>query len=142
MMRSVISEYLYHLILQQVNFCLFLTKMSIYSFPPEVVTRVTYDRMRTPMRNARLSQFPNPPADLRALTAILMDPHNAVITMSDDGQDNLYSGSVTDANGDHHVMFFSNRMVEVMRNFSVLHSDGTFKTVPVNVEFASQVSLY
>lgn len=94
------------------------------------------------MRNARLSRYPAPPADLRDLTAILMDPHNEVISMTDDGLDNLYAGSVTDTDGAQHILLVSNRMIERMREFTVLHSDGTFKTVPVNAQFASQVNIY
>lgn len=93
------------------------------------------------MRNARLQQFPlPPPASVRDLTRLLLDPHFAVLTMTEDGLDNIYAGSVDDANGHHHVLFTSDRMLERMRNFLVLHSDGTFKSVPVNKDFADQVS--
>jgi len=109
-------------------------------FGPEVIARVTYARMRTPMRNARLDRFPNPPpANVEALTAILQDPQYEVLTMTDDGLDNIYSGSVTDPNGFHHVLFMSDRMLNRARQFRVLHSDGTFRAVPNGPAFADQV---
>ncbi|KAE8738407.1 hypothetical protein FOCC_FOCC016113 [Frankliniella occidentalis] len=51
--------------------------------------------------------------------------------MTEDGQDNLYRGSVTDTDGHHHILFASARMIQKMRDFNVLHGDGTFKIVPV-----------
>lgn len=93
------------------------------------------------MRNARLQRYPlPPPANLRDLTTLLMDPQFAVLTMTEDGNDSLYAGSVDDVDGGHHILFSSQRMIERMREFTVLHSDGTFKTVPVNIDYASQVS--
>lgn len=93
------------------------------------------------MLNARLSRFPRPPLDLRALSQILMDPQNYVITITDDSLDNIFAGSVDDANGDHHVLFASRRQLDLMREFRVLHSDGTFKSVPISREFAAQVRI-
>jgi len=93
------------------------------------------------MRNARMSRFPQPPpGDLRALTQMLLDPHNHVMTITDDSEDNIYAGSVDDVNGDHHVVFASERQIQLMRTFRVLHSDGTFKSVPTSRMFAAQVS--
>ncbi|KAK3919969.1 Ribonuclease HII [Frankliniella fusca] len=113
---------------------------SYSSFGPEVVARVTYARMRTSMRNARLSRFPNPlPANLVELTDILQDPRYTVITMSDDGLDNIYGGSVTDIDGFHHILFISERMLQRARTFRILHSDGTFRVTPHGPEFAVQV---
>ena len=92
------------------------------------------------MRNARSRNFPHPPPiNLQELTNVLQDQQYRVLTMSDDGLDNLYSGSVTDTDGFHHILFTSNRMLERIRQFRVLHSDGTFNTVPVNSNFADQV---
>ncbi|XP_052131612.1 uncharacterized protein LOC127751689, partial [Frankliniella occidentalis] len=62
-------------------------------FPPEVRARVTFARMRTPMRNARMQRFPPPPATLEDLTAVLMNPQYSVLTMTHDGLDNIYAGS-------------------------------------------------
>lgn len=93
------------------------------------------------MRNARLQRYPPPPETLRDLTEILQDPRYSVITLSQDGQDNIYGGSVDDADGEHHILFISQRMVEKCREFSVLHADGTFKSVPVGLHFAAQVFL-
>lgn len=105
------------------------------------MARVTYARMRTPMRNARMSRFPPPPPNLRALSQILMDPHNSVMTITDDSLDNFFAGAVDDANGDHHVLFASRRQLDLMREFRVLHSDGTFKSVPISPDFAAQVRI-
>jgi len=99
--------------------------------------------MKTAMKNARLSQFPRPPpATLQELTDLHQDPQYQVITMTDDGLDNLYGGSVTDVLGGHHVVYMTSRQLNRMRNMTVLHSDGTFKVVPVNPEFASQVNYF
>lgn len=92
------------------------------------------------MRNARRRNYPNQPQNLHGLTEILLDPQYTVLTLTDDGNDNIYGGSVTDANGHHHVLFVSNRMVNQMRIFNVLHADGTFNAVPISPDFAEQVS--
>lgn len=88
------------------------------------------------MRNARLRNYPFVPNDLRRLTDILMNPQHRVITMTQDGQDNLYAGSVTDARGAHHVLFISDRMAAVARDLRVLHGDGTFKTRPAGLNLS------
>lgn len=103
-------------------------------------SRVTPNGMRTSMRNARMAMYPNPPPSLRRLTLILRNPQYRVITISRDGEDNLYAGSVTDALGNHHVIFSSNRLLQAMRQFVVLHTDGTFKVVPAGMGI-SQVNL-
>lgn len=112
-------------------------------FGPEVVARVTFVRMKTAMKNARLSRFPRPPpATLEELTNLHQDPQYQVITMTDDGLDNLYGGSLEDVLGGHHVVYMSHRQLNRMRSMRVLHSDGTFKVVPVNPQFASQVNYF
>lgn len=91
------------------------------------------------MRNARMENFPNIPATLQELTQILLDERYRVLTLTDDGLDNIYAGSVDDAEGNHHVIFTSNRLLNRMRSFLVLHSDGTFRSVPMGYHFAAQV---
>jgi hypothetical protein len=91
------------------------------------------------MRNARMKNFPHMPPTLRDLSNILLNPQHRVLTMTADGNDNIYGGSVTDELDGHHVLFISQRMLNQMRLFNVLHSDGTFKTVPVGQNFAAQV---
>ena len=59
--------------------------------------------------------------------------------MTRDGEDNVYGGSVTDQNGHHHILFVSQRMLALMRTFTCLHGDGTFKVVPSGPN-AEQVS--
>ncbi|KAJ1521839.1 hypothetical protein ONE63_003474 [Megalurothrips usitatus] len=108
-------------------------------FEDDVVSRVTYARMRTPMRNARVASLPPLPRNLRELSNILRNPQYSVLSMTDDGRDNIYGGSVTDADGGHHVVFISDRMLAHMRTMRVLHSDGTFRSVPVGPAFADQV---
>lgn len=95
--------------------------------------------MRTSMRNARLENYPLVPHDLRALTMVLMNPQYSVITMTEDGSDNLYSSSVTDAEGGHHVMFISERMLRIASELRILNADGTFKTTPAGLNL-EQVS--
>ncbi|KAK3925520.1 Pol polyprotein [Frankliniella fusca] len=87
--------------------------------------------MRTSMRRARMSRFPPIPHSLLELTRLLQDPRYRILTMTDDGLDNLYAGSVTDTAGRHHILFASERMLQKMREFNTLHGDGTFKIVPV-----------
>ena len=95
------------------------------------------------MRNARLRHYPRPmPQNLLELTGILQDPQYQIMTMTVDGNDNIYGGSVTDTDGVHHILFSSNRMLHHMRIFSVLHGDGTFRAVPNNPDFADQVSIH
>lgn len=120
---------------------LFLRDSAIYSLlscraNQEVRIRIFVGRMRTSMRNARLANYPFVPDDVRALSMILMNPQYQVITMTEDGNDNFYAGSVTDAEGGHHVLFISQRMLQTARNMRVLHGDGTFKTTPagLNIE--------
>ncbi|XP_034246261.1 uncharacterized protein LOC117648123 [Thrips palmi] len=108
-------------------------------FHPEVAARVTYARMRTPMRQARMRRYPHHPNNLRELTALLQDNQHRVLTLSHDGNDNIYGGSVDDADGEHHILFVSNRMLQQLKTFHVLHADGTFDSVPVNRNFAAQV---
>lgn len=92
------------------------------------------------MRNSRLKRYPSPlPATVEELSAILQDPQYQVLTMSDDGLDNLYAGSVTDTEGFHHILFMSERMLRKAREFTVIHSDGTFRAVPSSADFAAQV---
>jgi len=91
------------------------------------------------MRNARLRRYPHPPQNLRELTELLLNDQYRVLTLTHDGEDNIFGGSVDDAEGEHHILFISRRMVENIRTFNVLHADGTFKSVPVNVDFAAQV---
>lgn len=98
-------------------------------------------RMRTAMRNARMERFPDMPQNLRGLTRILINPVHRVLTLTTDGEDNLYAGSATDVNGGHHVLFASARMLDLMRTFRVLHCDGTFKVIPAGTE-AAQVRHY
>lgn len=64
-----------------------------HRFSAVVAERLTLPRMRTPMRNARLKQFPSPPpANLKALTDILLNPQYSVLTMTSDEKENLYMG--------------------------------------------------
>lgn len=92
--------------------------------------KVTLVRMRTSMRNARLRNYPQLPPTLLDLTNILRDPRYSVITMTADGLDNLYSGSVTDSEGFHSIVFASQRMLELMERTRTIFSDGTFRSVP------------
>lgn len=94
------------------------------------------------MRNARMSRFPPLPANLTELTEILLNPQYRVLTLTDDGLDNIYAGSVDDIDGNHHILFMSQRMIQRARTFSSLHSDGTFRSVPSSKEFASQVRYF
>lgn len=86
-----------------------------------------------------MRHYPPLPADLRQLTEILLNPQYQVLTLTHDGLDNIYAGSGSDVDGNHHKLFISQRMIERARTFSVLHSDGTFRSVPTSKDFASQV---
>lgn len=98
--------------------------------------------MRTSMRNARMENYPFVPHDLRALTLILMNNQYSVMTMTEDGLDNLYAGSTTDADGAHHVLLISQRMIEVARNLSTFHGDGTFKVTPAGLNLEQVRTLF
>jgi len=102
----------------------------LFRFDVEVSSRVTLPIMKNAMRKARMDNFPDPPESLRQLTRILNDDRYRVLTQSDDGADNLYGGSVTAADHSHHVMFVSERMLQVARDSRILHGDGTVKVVP------------
>lgn len=94
------------------------------------------------MQRARARMFPPPPDSLLELTDILQDPRYAVITATDDAEDNLYAASVTAQDGSHHIIFMSRRMARVARSLNTLFADGTFKTLPSMEELdaASQVN--
>ena len=98
--------------------------------PVEVRRRITISRMRSAMQRARASRFPRVPATLEELTEILQDPRYRIITATEDAQDSLHAASVTDALGNHHVIFSSRRLLNVGKSLSILFLDGTFKTVP------------
>lgn len=95
------------------------------------------------MQRARSSMFPPAPATLQELTAILQDPRYQVISATHDALDSLYAGSVTAADGSHHIIFMSRRMARVARSLDILFADGTFKVLPAIEELdrASQVQL-
>ena len=100
--------------------------------------------MRSAMQRARASMFPRVPATLEELTQILQIPQYRIITATEDARDNVYAGSVTDADGRHHIIFSSRRLLTVGRSLSVLFLDGTFKSIPAIEELddrASQVCL-
>ncbi|KAK3911685.1 Volume-regulated anion channel subunit LRRC8E, partial [Frankliniella fusca] len=100
-------------------------------FIMEVRSRVTVTKLRVAMRNARMSSFPQPaPRSLQELTALLQNPRYEVLTATLDGEDNLYAGSVTDENGDHHILFASRRQLQLLTKVIWLHGDGTLKVVP------------
>lgn len=115
-----------------------------YRFDIEVSSRVTLGRMRNSMRTARLQKYPDPPTSLRHLSRILNDDRFRIVTQTDDGQDNIYGGSVTARDGSHHILFVSKRMLNILRTSRILHGDGTVKVVPTGANanlLAQQVHL-
>ncbi|KAK3929514.1 Granzyme-like protein 2, partial [Frankliniella fusca] len=108
-------------------------------FDIEVLSRVTLTGMRTALRNARMSAFPKPPPrSLRELDAILQNPRYEVLTATLDGRDNIYAGSVSDADGRFHILFSSERLLQTLATVTWIHGDGTVKIVPA-VDDVSQV---
>lgn len=96
--------------------------------------------MRSAMQRARSSRFPRVPASLEELTQILQDPRYRIISATEDAQDSLHAGSVTDDDGHHHIIFSSRRLLNVGKTLSILFLDGTFKTVPAIEELRDNLA--
>jgi len=77
---------------------------------------------------ARMKSFPPIPHTLLDLTRALLQYPRVSVTV--DGDQNLYAGSITAADGSHHVLFLSPRMNEFLRKVKTLQGDGTFKSRP------------
>lgn len=90
------------------------------------------------MRNARIRLYPNIPGTLAELANILRGPQHRVISMTYDGEDNMYADFVEATDGTQIVIFASSRMLEFMERVRIIFSDGTFSTPAV--PHASQVS--
>ncbi|KAK3926018.1 Glucose-1-phosphate adenylyltransferase [Frankliniella fusca] len=108
-----------------------ITYLKCVRFDVNVSSRVTLARIRNAMRNSRMHNYPALPRSLRGLTRILNDDRFAVICQTDDGTDNIYGGSTTARDGSHHVLFLSERMIEILKESKILHGDGTKKVVPI-----------
>lgn len=113
----------------------FLTAGYIVSFPMSfnrysrrVRSKMTLRRLRTSMFKARSKSYPRIPESLTDLTRTLLQ--NPRVSVTCDGSENLYAGSVTATDGSHHVAFFSPRMLEFMGNLRVIQGDGTFRARP------------
>lgn len=89
---------------------------------------MTLRRLRTPMYQARMRAYPPIPYTLQDLTRLLL--HNPNISETVDGEDNMYAGSVTAADGSHHVAFISRRMLHYMGRLKCIQGDGTFRARP------------
>lgn len=111
--------------------------------PPRVKRQLRLAKMRSAMQRVRQSMYPRVPETLVGLTRILQNPRYRVIAATVDATDSLYAASVTDRNGHHHIIFSSRRMLRFAKQFTLLFSDGTFKTLPAidELDDASQVSI-
>lgn len=85
-------------------------------------------RLRTPMYRARMASYPPVPLTLRELTQVLLGHPRVSLTV--DGDENMYAGSTTAADGSHHVVFASRRMLDFMGQCQLLQADGTFRARP------------
>ncbi|XP_034247294.1 uncharacterized protein LOC117649035 [Thrips palmi] len=110
-------------------------------YPVQVQLRLRLSKIRPAMQRARSRMYPPPPATLQELTGILQDPRYQVISATNDARDSLYAGSVTAADGSHHIIFMSRRMALVAQSLNILFADGTFKVLPAieQLDLASQV---
>lgn len=83
------------------------------------------------MYRARNERFPNIPGSLLELANLLHAEENRGICQTLRGNDNIFSGDVTDSNGHTHIIFMSEAMLAFMReNAVILFSDGTFDSRP------------
>ena len=80
------------------------------------------------MFKSRSNAYPRIPHSLTDLTRTLLQYPRVSVTC--DGSENMYAGSVTATDGSHHVAFFSPRMLEFMANLRVIQGDGTFRARP------------
>ncbi|KAJ1526453.1 hypothetical protein ONE63_009587 [Megalurothrips usitatus] len=99
-------------------------------YSARVRSRMTMNRLRTSMRNARTKTYPAIPQTLKELTELLMKKKNRYLAKTTDNKDLLYAGSVDASDGSHNVVFISKRMRKVMADVQVIHADGTFKSRP------------
>ncbi|KAK3908301.1 Cytoplasmic protein NCK2 [Frankliniella fusca] len=90
--------------------------------------KMTLARLRGSMREKHMGRYPNIPHTMRKLTQVLLQ--NNFVSKTIDGEENLYAGSCTDAEGHHHIAFFSPRMLQFMPSLKIIQGDGTFKSRP------------
>lgn len=93
-----------------------------------VRARMNLRRLHASMSRRRINRYPGIPDTLRDLTRELLG--NAGISKTVDDLENLYAGSITAADGSHHVAFFSPRMLRFLGNLKLIQADGTFRARP------------
>lgn len=82
------------------------------------------------MRNARLHQYPNAPATLLELGALLDQPENQHLTAAIGMQDSVYGG-VIGSPGHECILFLSRRMGRYLSKAKEAFADATFVPAPL-----------
>lgn len=118
------------LLLVLIIMCLFV----LLRYSRNVRRRMNVRRLRTSMYRARSRTFPPVPQTLLELTQVLLQ--NPRVSVTVDGEQNMYAGSITADDGSHHVVFVSQRMLDFMGQCKLLQGDGTFKSRPATPESA------
>lgn len=122
-LQLLLSKILHLVYVMMSVFLCFITRYS-----RTVRRRMNVRRLRTPMYRARSEIFPPIPQTLYELTQVLLGHPRVSVTV--DGEQNMYAGSATADDGSHHVVFVSRRMLNFMGQCQLLQGDGTFKARP------------
>ncbi|KAK3910223.1 Cadherin-related family member 1 [Frankliniella fusca] len=111
----------------------------------DVKCRISLASLQPAMQRTRRSIYPEPPNTMPELTRTLQRRQNRIITMTKDGEDNIYAASVIAGDGSHSIIFASRRMLQFAKDhLEFLFGDGTFKVVPALQDLgrASQMLLH
>lgn len=102
--------------------------MFVTRYTRNVRRKMNVRRLRTPTYRARAASFPPIPQTLHDLTQVLLGHPRVSVTV--DGEQNMYAGSITADDGSHHVVFVSRRMQDFMTQCKLLQGDGAFRSRP------------
>lgn len=86
--------------------------------------------MKTSMRTARLSQYPNAPETLRELGALLEQPQYQHLTATIGQEDSVYRGVIGNP-GHECLLFLSRRMGRYLSKAKEAFADATFVPAPL-----------
>ena len=111
----------------------------LFSYSRNVRSKMNLRRLRTSMHRVRSGTFPPVPQTLLELTQVLLGHPRVSVTV--DGEQNMYAGSITANDGSHHVVFVSRRMLDFMGQCKLLQGDGTFKSRPATPECAQCLAI-
>lgn len=89
---------------------------------------MTLSRLRTPMYKKRMDAYPRIPYTLVDLTRALLQHPRVALTV--DGEQSMYAGSTTGADGSHSIVFMSQRSIDLLGRVKTVQADGTFRSRP------------